>query len=241
MQKNEGGYIVVETTFSFMLFCVVMISILALINVAAIQTRTHYAITQAANELSMYCYVIDALGLSDEIKGLDETGQQVQEAIDSIQADLNAIESGITTAPSDATEFFDNLETVTDAVKSLKDTGGKVIENPKQTFIDVVRYGLDKAKNDVLQDLVIRPMVGKYLRSGTQDADSYLKGLGVSEGLNGLSFTGSTFIDDNGDITVVVSYNIDYAFELLELPFDGIQVTQTAKTKAWLGGVESGG
>lgn len=235
MKKNEDGYIVVETALSFMLFVLLVVSILSLINIVTIQARVHYALTQTANELSMYSYVLDALGLSGDIKGLDQTGHEVQEKFDGIVKDLETIEHGVTTVPGSTGDFFDDLDALTDAVRSLSNTAGEIVDDPKGTFVKVVRYGLDKAKNSGMQEFVIRPMIGKYLKNGSQSAEDYLNGCGI-DGLDSLDLGKSVFIDSKGDITIVASYDIDYTFGLLPLSFTKIHVEQTAKTSAWLGG-----
>ena len=43
-------------------------------------------------------------------------------------------------------------------------------------------------------------------------------------------------LTSSGDIRIVVSYQIDYTFGTLPLPFRELTVTQEAVTKAWLGG-----
>ena len=222
-----------------MLFTLLVVSILSLINIVTIQTRVHYALTQTANELSMYSYVLDALGLSNDIKALDETGRQVESDIDNMLNDLNTIQNGLTTSSSSTTDFFDNLDAVVEAVGSLSNSAGSALQDPKGTFVNVVRYGLDTAKNYAMQEFVIRPMLEKYLNNGNQDADAFLTSYGIVGGLDSFLLDKSVFIDSAGDITIVASYEIDYTFGTLPLPFATIQVEQTAKTKAWLGGVDS--
>lgn len=237
MRKHDEGYIVVETTLTFTLFILLVVSILSLINIVVVQARVHYALTQTANELSMYSYVIDALGLSDDIKGLDQTGQEVQKKIDGVISDLETIERspGAIAGSGSTTELFDNLDALTEAVGSLADTGKEIIDDPKGTFVNVVRYGLNGAKNWGMQELVMRPMLNKYLKNGTQSAQEFLKAYGVMEELD---LRDSVFIDSNGDITVAASYEIDYTFGILPVPFTKIHVEQMAKTRAWLGGVQ---
>lgn len=232
MKKNEEGYIVVETALSFMLFVLLVVSILSLINIVTVQARIHYALTQTANELSIYSYVLDALGLSGDIKGLDQTGNEVQEKIDGVIKDLETIEHSVTAVPGSTGELFDNLDALTDAVGSLSSTAGEILDDPKGTFVKVVRYGLNGAKNYWMQELVIRPMIEKYLKNGSQSGEEYIK----SYGIDSLELGESVFIDSEGDITIVASYDIDYTFGLLPLSFSKIHVEQTAKTSAWLGG-----
>lgn len=234
--RKKDGYIVVETTVTFMLFTLLVVSILSLINIVTVQARIHYALTQTANELSMYSYVLDALGLSEDIKGLDQTGREVQGRIDGIVKDLETIEHGVTTVPTSTTKLFDNLDALTEAVRGLSNTAGEIAEDPKGALVKLVRYGLNGAKNYGMQELVIRPMLDKYLKNGSQSAEEYLDGCGVGD----LELGGSVFIDSKGDITIVAAYDIDYTFGLLPLPaeLNEIHVEQTAKTSAWLGGAD---
>lgn len=233
--RRNGGYVVVETAVAFMLFVLLVVSILSLINVVTVQARIHYALTQTANELSMYSYVIDAIGVSEDIKKLDQTGTEVQEKIDGVLNDLEIIDNSpeAIAGSSSTTELFDNLNALTDALGGLSNTAKEVIDDPKGVFVDLVRYGLNGAKNWAMQEAVIRPMVEKYLKNGSQSATDYLRSYGIMEDLD---LHNCVFIDSNGDITVTASYEIDYTFGLLPLPFTKISVTQTAKTSAWLGG-----
>lgn len=240
MLKKSDGYITVETTLTFTLFVLLVISILSLIGIVTVQARVHYALTQTANELSMYSYLIDTIGLSEDIKKLDQTGTEVQEKIDKVLNDLETIENSPETIADSgsAAELFKNLKVLTDALGELSSTVQEVMDNPKKTFVNIVRWGLNGAKNWGMQKFVIRPMLEKYLKNGTQDADVYLKACGVINGINGIDLSDSVFIDSDGNITITASYKIDYTFGLLPIPFTDkvISVTQTAKTSAWLGG-----
>jgi hypothetical protein len=237
MRKNEGGYIVVETIGSFMLFTFLVVSILTLINITVVQARVHYALTQTANELSMYSYVIDALGLSDTVKTTAEAGEEAQGQINSVVNDINAIQSGVSGMTGSVAGFMDNMNIVIDSIGSLGGTLGGIVQDPKETFYNVLLFGLDKSKNYAMQELVIRPMLNKYLTNGEIDANEYLRRFNVVErGGARLDLSDSVFINSNGDIVIVAEYEIDYAFGALPLPFARLAIRQTAKTKAWLGG-----
>lgn len=67
MRRDEKGYIVVETIGCFILFLFLNASILSLINIVTIQARVHYAMTQAAEAVSMYTYTLDTLGFAEHI------------------------------------------------------------------------------------------------------------------------------------------------------------------------------
>ena len=53
MKRDEKGYIVVETLLAFVLYLLAMLSILSLVNISVVQSRIHYAITEACESISM--------------------------------------------------------------------------------------------------------------------------------------------------------------------------------------------
>ena len=64
IRKDERGYIALETIGSFVPLFLLISSILLLVDVAATQARVHYALTQTAEEMSIYSYLAE--------KGTDE-------------------------------------------------------------------------------------------------------------------------------------------------------------------------
>ena len=95
MRRDERGYIVVETIGSFLLFVLAVTSILSLINIVAVQARVHYAITQAAQTVSMYCYVLDVTGAADHLVASAGQAQTVQVESDAFKENLNGLLDGL--------------------------------------------------------------------------------------------------------------------------------------------------
>ena len=56
--SDELGYITVETLGTFIPFVFLVVSILSLVNIVTVQTRMHYALTQAANTVSIYAHTL---------------------------------------------------------------------------------------------------------------------------------------------------------------------------------------
>jgi len=69
--KDNGGYIVVETVCGFIPFVLLVVSILSLVNIVTLQSRIHYALTQAAITLSVYCYTLEVTGVSEKMSAID--------------------------------------------------------------------------------------------------------------------------------------------------------------------------
>jgi len=60
MRNDERGTVLIEFIGSFLLFFLLIISILSLVNIVTAQARVHYALTETANTMSMYGYVMSA-------------------------------------------------------------------------------------------------------------------------------------------------------------------------------------
>ena len=223
MCKNENGSIIIETLISFVLFASLCWGILSIISITTLQARVHYALTQTAIELSVYGYVVHALGFSDNLAAMSAGASEAQEMFNNINIMINTldIEGGIGMA-------------------------GDIADDPMAIISNLLSYGLTLASHE----LIIRPIFNKYLRLGNQSAADYLRNnrvrgeAGFISGLMGheIDFTGSHLITENGNIVIVATYNIDFTFGILPIPerFRTIEVVQSVKTRVWLGGYGEG-
>lgn len=260
MKKNsEGGYIVVETMLAFVPFVFVIISILSLVNIVTVQARVHYAITQAADTISMYSYVLQATGAIDLIHQNEEQAGKVQDTVDASVEDINKVMDAI----QDIANGKANYEGLAEGAIGTANQISKYVEgadnDPKTIIQNLIQYALHTGKNIAFGKLV-EPLVGRYLANGSMSGDEYLKAAHVVGGLKGLDFSqppisttvtdegylniksgdvSSSFLD-NDEITIVVRYEVEYTCGPLPLPFTNLKIQQEVKTKAWLGGRDGG-
>lgn len=253
MKQDQGGYIVVETIGCFTLFVFLMISILSLINIVTVQARVHYAITQAAETVSMYSYTLDAMGVADHLIASAGRSDKTEREINTFIDNVNDVFGAIKTL---------NISGIGEAGDALYQQGSAVAErlqdDPEDVLQNVMNYGLQKVGGFAFGELM-RPLVNRYLTNGDISGDEFLKAFHVIGGLDGLNFTpgslpswdgsrvvtssdSSRLFSSTGDIRIVVSYKIDYAFGALPLPsaVKELEVTQEVVTKAWLGGLGEG-
>lgn len=232
MRKDENGYIVVETIGAFIPFILLVVSILSLVNIVTVQTRVHYALTQAANTLSMYSYTLEVTGVASALTTLDNKATKARKEANAIKNDINVI--------------FDAINSLSRGEREYG-KGGSIADDPKAALQLVMGYGANEGRNALFAQLA-RPLVGRYLANGNMNGDEYLKSVHVINGLEGLEFyslgkgaNNSVLIDKDGNIKLVVRYEIEYKFGALPLPFKPkLGVTQTVKTKAWLNGSGKG-
>jgi len=139
-----------------------------------------------------------------------------------------------------------------DALYRAQGWGEQVMEDPSGTAQLLLNYGLNEVKGRLFEE-VVRPLVGRYLANDDMTADEYLRSVRVVKsekeaikinGLNALEFHdwgNSSLIDKNGNVKLVVNYEVEYTFGNLPLPFSPtLKITQTVVTKAWLDGSGKG-
>jgi len=222
MHKDENGYIVVETVGTFIPFVLLVVSILSLVNIVTMQARVHNALTQAANTISMYSYVLKATGVADSLMSADSKASSTAENINAV---MNGIESLSRGGGFDA-------GAVNRALSAAEDMAG----NPKTMIQNFANYGIGELRSLASEQLV-RPLVGRYLANGDISGDEYLKSVRVVN----FNFGDCVIIDRNGNIKLTVDYEIEYTFGALRLPFGPtLKVSQTVVTKALLGGSGDG-
>jgi len=222
MLKDKNGYIVVETVGTFIPFLLLVISILSLVNIVTLQARVHNALTQAANTLSMYSYVLYITGVSDGLMSSDNKASAVGDNINSVLTGIESLSKG--------TGFDTNSGNRT--LSSIETAAG----DPRATIESFLNYGAGELRSLATAQLV-EPLVGRYLANGDMSGDDYLGSVRVEN----FFLSDCIIVDRNGNVKLTAEYDIEYTFGALKLPFGPtLRVTQTAVTKAWLGGSGEG-
>ena len=259
-KRGKGGYIVVETLGSFTLFFLLMISILSLINIVAVQARVHYALTEAAQTVSMYSYVLEVTGAADSLMEIADKSGKVTAEVNQFKSSLNSLLSQLDgfRVPSDLDDmddWFGRVNGVYDDGNSMWNQGKGVVDNvksdPRGALQTMLSYGFDEGLNEILEHTLLRPLVNRYLKNGNLSGSAFLQSFKVIGDLNFHTFdllkvsavgdTNSHVLNGKGNVKLVAQYDIDYTFGALPLPFDHkLHVTQEVLTKAWLNGLGDG-
>jgi len=243
MKKDDNGHVVVETVCAFIPFVLLIVSILSLVNIVTLQARVHNAITQAAKALSVYSYLLEVTGVANELTTLDNKANRVAQSANELRDDFNSALDGI--------ESLANLRNTAERVYGW---GEEAAGNPQQMVQQLLSFGQNELRNQAFE-VMVRPLVGRYLLNGDMTGDEYLRSVRVvnrhtgNAGLEALEFYrfsnlglgNSVLIDRNGNVKLTVEYEVEYTFGALPLPFSPtLRITQTAVTKAWLNGSGEG-
>ena len=246
LRSNERGSIVVETTGSFILFVLLIISILSLVNIVTLQTRVHYALTQAAITLSIYSYALEVAGLADTLVSNSANAADTVENAVAVKADVYAVIDAVSSISGNSGFLSQELPPLN------LDSNANITNNPVDFINGIMAFGYNAAGSLAFEEVLLRPLVGRYLSNGSQSGDEYLRSVNVINGLRGLDFnsllnpgsrgTGfSLLLDEDANVHITVSYQVEYRFGALPLPFTPVlNITQSAVTKAWLGGHGTG-
>lgn len=266
MKKDEKGMMVVEAVLSFTVFIMVVVAIIYLINIFMLHNRIQFAINSSARELASYSYLYQGLGVRSAELQIKQDGSEYTGNIDTAVTDvisaLDKIEN-VGTAAGEAKEGLSNIsltqeyyndvtekmndlvDSGKDAVEAVKTATGSVktlVSDPKAMMVGVIYMGAEGATHYVKGAMAAgcaSVLTQKYLAlENGKSADDYLIGMGVSEGFEGLDFSGSTMFCDPERrlIDIVVEYDIDMSFLELIIPDGKVHVVQRACMPAWLGG-----
>lgn len=208
-KKNEQGAIVVEATISLTAFMFLIVIILSITNICLTQAKMSVLIDGIAKDVSNYSYIYSMTGLMKWEQGVAQGAQQSR-------TDINTI--------------LDNSESLYTKIDTLVDDvfDKKFWESLKNLVLQqAVNEGKGQALNLICKDIAKARMI-----NDGQDADTYLRYLGISEGVNGLDFSKSEFCPNgSNDIKIIVHYKV-HALELLGIEKE-FEFEQCAQTKAW--------
>ncbi|MCL1999408.1 MAG: hypothetical protein FWG65_11655 [Turicibacter sp.] len=135
LKNNQTGSAAVETLIAFVCFLMFTAIIVTFVNVAALQLRVHYALTQTAMELSYYSYVLRVLGVVDLLNAVEAEGSLARDEIDgNIDNVFNFL---------DAAGSFTNVN----SVESLNTAANNTAESG-QVLLDGVSESIDNVSEN---------------------------------------------------------------------------------------------
>ena len=109
----------------------------------------------------------------------------------------------------------------------------------KSSFFDqyLSEYvNIDIKAEDALFSLICNKVFESYLSSDSETADQYLKRHHIKNGIKGIDFSQSSFLEDDETIDLVVEYRYDYKMLNFSVFDNGLLLKQRAMTKIWSGG-----
>ncbi|MFI3170086.1 MAG: hypothetical protein R3Y06_09095 [Faecalibacterium sp.] len=205
-EDQEKGALIIEATISLTFFMMLIFTLLSLINIAYAQARIGIAVNSAAKELSQYAQLYYATEMDEQLTGTGGTSSSFFES------------------------FAELINQLGDSASTINEELGSVITEAG-TSLSGDNLG-DYLKN-YMGGTLARTLVQKNLVSTENgSADAYLRGLHVVNGLSGLDFGNTSFLEGTtGNVNIVVEYDIQ-VIQLLNIDFT-FHFVHYAYTTAW--------
>lgn len=246
-RQKENGSFTVEAACALLGFILAIGLIYSLVQAVLAQRAVQLALDRTALEISEYCYpaaaVGDALadGLNQKAEEKEKNGEKTSLLLKAAQG-LLSLSRGSDSDVYSASEVTENL---------YRQILSGAVSGDAASLTDIFRGALS-AYGDTPQKAVaaMAAGIGKYEVSGllahavavplcemmvpdnlpTDDADAYLKRLGVVDGTSGLDYSLSRVLPDGNEILLCAVYEIQVCGDVF--PWK-IKVVQTASTGSW--------
>lgn len=141
--------------------------------------------------------------------------------------------------------YIYELTSLDDSIGNIENEINGFIENftgqlsEKSSFFDqyLSEYvNIDINVESSLFKSICHEVFESYLSSDSQTADQYLKRHHIKNGIKGIDFSQSSFLEDGETIDLVVEYRYDYKMLNFSVFDNGLLLKQRAMTKIWSGG-----
>lgn len=248
MKKEENGAASIEATISLTVFIFVIMAIYMLINYCLVQARVNYAISTAAKEMSQYSYFYHVFGLEKVDKTLNSKKGQAVNALSSFSSLISGVSEEAGEISNDSSGYFDSVlsgektDDLVEVYKQIQDVSAVIteaIKDPMEFMKSMAALAGSEAwqyvKTNVIAAPLAKGMTRRHFGDTQEQANTYLEGLGVENGFDGMNFNLSTLFENgSSDIKIVVYYNLNLT---TVLPFDlKLNMYQQAVSRGWLGG-----
>ncbi len=211
--KSERGAVLIEGVLSLSFFMFAMITIYSVFHISMAQARIGAALNATAKEISQYSYVYDLTSLNTKQANLAANG--------------GAAASHLSDNLGEVDGFFDAIGGLANGTSAIASSP----ENAESFLYYVLNEGIEQVKGDVT-GVIAKMLMRKQFGS---NPDEFLKGLGVEDGMAGLSFVKTRIFSDGEEknIFLDVRYKIKVV-ELLNMDLT-LKFEQSARTRAWVG------
>lgn len=213
---KERGSLTVEC----LLFMIpVMCAFFSLVNISRFvqaEVIIHHAVTQTAKQISVYSYVMTKSGISEKMISTNAKSEKFKTDIDTAAGAVSDFFNAVGGA-AQGQNIQQNVDTALNAGGQAAETIKPYLEQPQEILSGV----LNVLKSGVRHELMVAVVGGvvrgsikqslAYAAGGESETDAYLEKLGVVDGIDGLDFSDSQWIDNTegkGNIEVTVTYTM---------------------------------
>lgn len=244
IRKDEKGAITLEASLVLTIFIMGFMCMMSLVQIVRAQTILQYSVDQAALSISRNSYILTKTGVVDEIYGTSKKGKQfegdTQQVVSDIKDFFSSLGAVATSNPQDVIPNAENVMGDYDKAKGDIDAYAEEYFGSKDEIWDTLTtWGKYKAE-DIVTKAAVTALVKSQVKNqlevmGQTDADSYLKKLGIKNGLDGLDFDGSQWMMANseGEPGIRIEMSYDMEFNWYYFLIKDLKYKVTAYTALW--------
>lgn len=235
-KKQEEGAVVIEATLSLTAFMFFIVTILSLVNICILQQKMGLALNMSAKEIAQYAYVYSLSGVNDIQAGNYEGAKQARNDIGTVVTGISDMHGSLMALAGGEASLGDTYHEVSGTAEEIGDTISKATESGHEWVISFLRLvgneTLEAGKGQLCGNIA-KQLVQKNLVEASYDsADDYLKWHGITDGIEGIRFSDSVFMQNGSNDIILVA---DYRVRVLTLLNHDITLhfRQAAFSRAW--------
>lgn len=255
IRKGKSGTATVEAALILPMVMLAILAVLSIIRITGTYERMQHALNQVAEDMSQYSYLYAVSGLKDKHDAwVDKTAKakeellEQQEAVSTFYQSLQNVAGNVGSFGNGNTlnAFFDTLAGLDDVISSFDALSGQVESILEDPMGEVRLIGLALSDTLVsetktaLLGVIAKSMLKSRLSSDLNIPPRELENrLRLTDGLQGLDFSCSTFFDDKQTIDLILEYTVKPMPDFFFLP--EIRLRNRACVYAWTWGVDHQG
>lgn len=244
MRKKEKGAITLEASLVLIMFMMGFMCMISMVKMVHAQTILQYVVDQAALSISRNSYILTKTGVAGEIYGTSKKGKKFEGDTAEVIGNIKELYSSIGAVTGSTSEdYIKNAENVMgkydEAVEGMDSYAEEYFSSKDEIWDTLTTWGTMKLEQGITKktvEILVKSQVKTQLEAiGGKQADEYLRSLGVKDGLKGLTFDGSEWMQANKEgrpgIRIEMTYNMEfnwYYFLLKDLKYK-----VTAYTALW--------
>lgn len=214
MKKDAScGSLSVEVVLILVPFMFCFMTLLNISRIVQAEVIIHHAITQSAKEISTYSYVLTKTGIAEKMIETNGKSAKFRSDVDNTISKLTELGSTIGDIGS-TSDINNHISTIEKDINSIQNTTSNYIDDPRSiatgVFAAVKSAGREYAMKGIAGKLA-KGSIEKQLSLINDDPDSYLQNIGVVDGIEGLDFSETHYMDSikgKGEIKVIVTFTM---------------------------------
>lgn len=238
-KRRNKGSVSVEAALFLSLFLMAFLTLINFARMTRAEVVIQHALNGSAMQISQYGYLLSKTGIIDSMGSAadkaDRTKNKIRQVVGTVSDLAGAVENvrqdGITQASVD--QLISSIGNAEGAVGIAEG----YFQNPKGILTGlaaIVSSGvLDKASQFIISRIA-KEQVNEYLLQYTDDPDSYLEGMGVVGGLDGLDFKKTELVVAGGAKDLQITVTFTYKNNMFkDLDFGEKTMILNASTRLW--------